>query len=281
MHLSDVLLQHPIQLVELGENTRVAYREAGKATKVTHVLLHGIGSASGSWALQLQCAQESPQVRVVAWDAPGYGESTPLAAEAPDASDYASRLWAWLDALDVRGPVTLVGHSLGALMVARAALHQAQRVHRLVLLSPARGYGNASEEERRHKLNDRLSQLERLGPEGMAQARGAAMLSPAAGAELVQAVRETMARIHVGGYTQAARLLSQGDLETDLRQVACQVQVASGSADTITPAMACQGVARAIGQDRIDLGPVGHACPLEAADAVNALTGLAPILPTE
>lgn len=276
MNPSTILLQHPIRLAEPGGGARVAYREAGTAAAVTHVLLHGIGSASGSWALQLAAAQTNPSTRVLAWDAPGYGDSTPVAPAAPDASDYAARLWAWLDALGVHTPVTLVGHSLGALMVARAALQQPQRVQRLVLLAPARGYGNAPAAERQQKLGDRLALLEKLGPQGMAQARGAAMLSPTAPAVLVDAVRETMARIHVGGYTQAARLLDQGDLMADLQRVTCPVRVASGSADTITPPPACQAVARGVGQDRIDLGPVGHACPLEAADAVNALTGLVP-----
>ncbi len=273
---SDLLLQHPVRLAELGGGTRVAYREAGTATAVTHVLLHGIGSASGSWAFQLQAAQANPAVRVLTWDAPGYGDSTPLAPEAPDATDYATRLWAWLDVLNVHSPVTLVGHSLGALMVARAALLHPSRVQQLVLLSPARGYGNAAPAERAQKLGDRLALLTQLGPQGMAQARGAAMLSPAAPPALVDAVRGTMARIHMGGYTQAARLLDQGDLLADLRQVTCPVRVASGGADTITPPAACEAVARSVGQDRQDLGPVGHACPLEAADAVNALTGLVP-----
>lgn len=271
-----ILSQHPLRLAELGGGTRVAYREAGTAAAVTHVLLHGIGSASGSWAFQLQAAQANPAVRVLAWDAPGYGDSTPLAPEAPDATDYATRLWAWLDVLNVHTPVTLVGHSLGALMVARAALLHPSRVRQLVLLSPARGYGSAAPAERAQKLGDRLALLTKLGPQGMAQARGAAMLSPTAPPALVDAVRETMARIHVGGYTQAARLLDQGDLLADLRQATCPVRVASGSADTITPPAACEAVARSVGQDRQDLGPVGHACPLEAADAVNALTGLVP-----
>lgn len=278
---SDLLLQQPIRLAELGGGVHVAYREAGAAAVVTHVLLHGIGSASGSWAFQLQAAQGNPAVRVLAWDAPGYGNSTPVSPEAPDANDYAVRLWAWLDALNVRTPVTLVGHSLGALMVARAALLQPARVQRLVLLAPARGYGKAPAAERAEKLSGRLALLSKLGPEGMAQARGAAMLSPAAPAALVDAVRETMARIHVGGYTQAARLLDQGDLMADLQQVGCPVLVASGSADTITPPASCQSVARSVGQDRHDLGPVGHACALEAADAVSALTGLAPSTPAE
>ncbi|GLS15513.1 alpha/beta fold hydrolase [Hydrogenophaga electricum] len=274
MSPSSILLQHPPRLADLGGGVRVGYRESGTAGAVTHVLLHGIGSGAGSWAFQLQAAAQATGLRALAWDAPGYGESTPLEGEAPDAGAYATRLWQWLDSLGVQGPVTLVGHSLGCIMAARAALQQAARVQRLVLLSPARGYGQAPLAERQQKLQNRLAMLARLGPVGMARERGAAMLSASAAPELVEAVRDTMARVHVGGYTQATRLLDQADLGADLVQLPGPVRVASGHADTITPPAACQAVARSVGQDWQDLGPVGHACPLEAAAQVNALIGL-------
>ena len=254
---------------------RVHYRSAGPSRRVSHVLLHGIGSGSGSWVRQLQAAQGLDDCRVLAWDAPGYESSESVAADWPQASDYADRLWSWLDALEVTQAVTLVGHSLGALMAASAAASQASRVTQLILLAPARGYGAAAEAERTKKLQDRLATLNTLGPAGMAKARSAAMLSPQAAPELVAAVRANMARVLPAGYTQAARLLAHGDLLADLARVTCPVQIASGSADSITPPAACQAVAAQHGVAWQDLGPVGHACMLEAALAVNALLGLA------
>ena len=44
--------------------------------------------------------------------------------------------------------------------------------------------------------------------------------------------------------------------------------VASGEADTITPPAACDEVAAAAGVRRLSLGAVGHACAVEAAQAV-------------
>lgn len=271
-----ILSQHPIRQAKLDGDRVVAFREAGSAKKVTHVLLHGIGSASGSWMFQLQAAHMRSDVRVLAWDAPGYGQSTPLPCAHPDAGEYAQRLWDWLNALGAHEPVALVGHSLGAIMAARATCMQPKRVRHLALLSPARGYGSANAAERDRKLRDRLTQLKTLGPQGMASTRSVAMLSPGASAGLIDAVRETMAGIDPAGYTQASWLLARSDLLADLEQVDCPVAVASGSADLITPPQACRDVARQVGQDWQDLGPVGHACPLEAPHAVNALTGLAP-----
>ena len=259
----------------------VQYREArspGAAGRVTHVLLHGIGSASGSWLAQLEAARQrnDAALRVLAWDAPGYGASDALTVEQPRAADYATRVWAWLDALGVGAsdPVTLVGHSLGALMAAAATLQAPQRVAALVLLAPAQGYGNADPAVRQKKLADRLDSLARLGPAGLARQRGAALLSPGADAAQRALVERLMAAIDPHGYTQAAHMLAQGDLAADLGRVACPVTVASGSADTITPPEACAALARQLGTPYLSLGPVGHACAIEAPIAVNRLLGL-------
>ena len=286
---------------------QIAYRQSGAAAQATHVLLHGIGSSSANWLAQLEAAALNPAFCLLAWDAPGYGSSDALPMDAPAAADYAHRLWAWLDAMDaitvqhahrgvtsdaasagVAARFTLVGHSLGCLMAASAAQQSPQRVKRLILLSPAQGYARAQAAERDKKLQDRLDALTRLGPAGLAQARGAAMLSPSASADQIAFVQQAMAQINPAGYAQAARMLAGGDLLSDLSlldsrlldsrlvaaQSACPVWVASGSADTITPPAGCQQVAVHINAPYISLGAVGHACAVEAAHEVARLIGL-------
>lgn len=255
---------------------QVQYRRAGLATAAnTCVLLHGIGSGSASWLAQLEAAACQPEAMcVLAWEAPGYGASHAVPSAQPLAGEYAQRVWAWLDALSVSSAITLVGHSLGAIMAARAAVLQPQRVRRLVLLAPAQGYGAASEALRQQKREDRLNNLRSLGPERMAQQRASAMLSPGASHEHIEFVQSIMAQVNVAGYTQAVHLLAQSDLLTDLRQWPGVLVLASGQADTITPPSGCQSVAIARQAPWHDLGNAGHACALEAADAVNALLGL-------
>jgi pimeloyl-ACP methyl ester carboxylesterase len=255
---------------------RVQFRQAGSVNTVrTCVLLHGIGSGSASWLAQLEAAERDPQAtRVLAWEAPGYGASHAVPAAQPWATDYAHRVWAWLDALQVSSAVTLVGHSLGAIVAASAAVLQHKRVQQLVLLAPAQGYGAASEAVRQQKRDDRLHTLNTLGPAGMAQKRASAMLSPQASSQHMAFVQSIMSQVHVAGYTQATHLLAQSDLLTDLQQWSGPLVVASGQADTITPASGCQTVAQARQVPWHDLGNAGHACALEAADAVNALLQL-------
>lgn len=282
-NLQQTLARHPVARISTAGG-QMQYRQAGNLQLApTHVLLHGIGSGSASWVWQMEAAARQPALRVLAWDAPGYGSaeggSEALPMEAPAATDYAWRMWQWLDAVlaaerAAAAPITLVGHSLGCLMAAAAARLAPGRVQRLLLLSPAQGYAQASAADRAKKLDDRLAALATLGPQGIADKRGSAMLSPQADAALVSFIQSVMAQIDPQGYSQAARMLSQGDLLADLATLTCPVAVASGSADSITPPAGCQAAAAHIGAPYTSLSGAGHACALESPEAVSALIGL-------
>jgi pimeloyl-ACP methyl ester carboxylesterase len=259
----------PARPVPVGGGAVVSVREHGAGPAV--VCLHGIGSGAASWlnvALLL-----APQARVIAWDAPGYGASTPLAPAAPTAADYAERLHALLDALDVQSCV-LVGHSLGALTAASAArtdLALASRIRRLVLISPAAGYGAPSRAEARAKVRtERLAALDELGIAGMAAKRSGRLLSDTASELARQWVRWNMARLNEGGYRQAVELLCNADLLADLPP-AMPVRVACGTLDVITTPEACTEVARRCGVPLEPIVGAGHASYVEQPQAVAAL----------
>ncbi len=239
------------------------------------VLLHGIGSGSGSWHRLLHSAM--PQ-RLLAWDAPGYADSRPLPAEQPLARDYGRVLWAWLDELGETAPVHLVGHSLGCLMAAGAAALQAPRVASLSLLSPAQGYGSAEPAVREKKTQERLQAMQDLGLEKMAAQRAPRLLSPQASAQDIALATHLMAHLNAGGYTQATHMLGLGDIRADLKAafasqpgLAQRTQVACGAQDVITPPQACEKLARELDLPYTDLGPAGHLCALEASEAVIRL----------
>lgn len=65
------------------------------------VLRHGVGSNAASWGAML--AVLDPRMEAMAWDAPGYGNSTPLTAAWPRAAAYATRLEAAMAAVRPAG----------------------------------------------------------------------------------------------------------------------------------------------------------------------------------
>jgi pimeloyl-ACP methyl ester carboxylesterase len=245
----------------------VSYREAGAGPAL--VCLHGIGSQSGSWVRQIEGL--APHFRVVAWDAPGYGESDRLPAETPSAGDYAGALAALLDGLGI-ARATLVASSLGALVAGAFAARWPQRARSLVLLNPAGGYGGATAQEREEKLAVRLDRLARLGPNGMAEDPSPGMLSAAASAEARALAAWSTAGLRPDGYAQAARMLANGRLVDDAARYPGPVLVVGTTADTITPPAGCERIARAFpaGRFRLLEGP-GHLSYLDVPATVNAL----------
>jgi len=263
------LSHFPAQRAVTSESV-IGYREAGAAhdRALPLVLLHGIGSGAASWVQQFEVLGAAR--RVLAWDAPGYGESTPVLGASPNANDYAQALKNWLDALQIERCV-LVGHSLGAIIAGAFAASYPSRVASLLLISPAAGYGNAPEELRTSKRDNRLAMLAELGPQGLAEKRSANMLSPHADKESRDWVRWNMSRIVPAGYAQATHLLANADLVADVARYNGPIAVAVGAEDSITPPSSCERIAQAA-RTRLQIVPrAGHAGYIEAGDTYTAL----------
>ncbi|BAN47290.1 alpha/beta fold hydrolase [Metapseudomonas resinovorans] len=259
----------PERLVQLADGAQVAIRECGQGPAV--VLLHGIGSGSASW---LHCAQRlAASCRVIAWDAPGYGQSTPLPQAQPRAGDYAARLELLLAELGVERCL-LVGHSLGALMAtAYASGVGAARVGRLLLISPARGYGAPELRDSGLRVRQqRLDNLERLGIDGLASERTARLLGPNPSEGALAWVRWNMARLNPHGYRQAVELLCGDDLLAyGVPAMPCEVHC--GEADGITPPQNCSAIARLLDAPFSMIPGAGHASPIEQPEVVAGRIG--------
>ena len=254
--------------VEAG-GARFSYREKGSGPAL--VLIHGIGSGARSWAAQLE--DLSPSFRVIAWDAPGYGDSTPLPQASPQAADYASRLELLLGALGV-ARLHLVGHSLGAIIAARFAADHPGRILRLTLASPSGGHARLAEAERKKLRDGRLDDLASLGARGMAEKRGPRLLGPGATEEHRRSVVETMAQVHPEGYAQAVHLLSNADTRADIARLpaAVPLQFVLGDADVITPPAGIRDIASVRPEAPVHVIPgAGHALYIENPPAFNRL----------
>ena len=110
----------------------IAYLDGGKGEPL--VLLHGIGGDKDNWAYVALFLTR--RYRVVAWDAPGFGESS-----RPDGASYAveaqvERLHAFLRTLGITR-AHFGGNSMGGLIASHYALRYPDEVESLWLLNTA------------------------------------------------------------------------------------------------------------------------------------------------
>lgn len=113
------------------------YRRFDQGDGLPVVLLHGIANSGKSWMYAASLMQKLP-VRVLVLDLLGFGKSPhPVDIWVTyDANDHARAVIRTLAKSHVRGPVILVGHSMGCLVAVRVAMLRPDLVERLVLYQP-------------------------------------------------------------------------------------------------------------------------------------------------
>lgn len=245
--------------------------EAG-AGALPLVCLHGIGSEAR--AFDALAGALHAGLRVIAWEAPGYGPSAPLPQDWPEPADYADALARLADGLGLER-FWLLGHSLGTLIGAAFAARHPDRVAGLALVSCAQGMGVAPGSPLPARAQARIDDLERLGPAAFACARAPRLIhEPARHSELVAAVAAGMARVRLPGYAQAVRMLASGDLAGQAAALRVPSCVFVGAEDVVTPPAQSRAVWDALPaptrRHYAELSDTGHAAPQQAPAALAA-----------
>ncbi|EFE96255.1 alpha/beta fold hydrolase [Serratia odorifera] len=244
----------------------LSWREAGQGRPV--VLLHGISSGSASWVKQLTDARLAAGHRLIAWDAPGYGGSAPLADAQPDAAAYARALAALIDHLQLAQPL-VIGHSLGALIGSAYAAEYPYGLNGLVLADPAQGYGSATAEKRRQVYQQRQQMMATLGPQGYGEQRAAALLREGADPQDIAWVQSAMRQLNPPGFLSAAWMLANDDIGAYLMRYRGPLQVWCGDVDQITPPAAAGELAQRQDAELRLITDAGHASYLDAPSVFN------------
>lgn len=256
-----------LEICETGAGT-LSFRQCGAGAQAL-LLLHGLGSGSASWERQL--AHFAPALRVIAWEAPGYGRSEPLDSEAPEAAAYADALEALRLELRVER-LHLVGHSMGGLIAAVYAARHPRAVRTLTLSHAAIGFGPLAGTERLRALLARLPDMEALGAAAFAQKFAPNLVAPAAPPDVLERVRTVMGGLNPAGYRQALHMLARSDIFPHLAAVQAPAIVLWGTADRIAPEADMLAMVQALPGAAYHVLPgVGHAPYLEAPEAYNAL----------
>jgi pimeloyl-ACP methyl ester carboxylesterase len=246
----------------------ITYRESGGKDAPALVLLHGIGSTSSGWRLQYGPLGE--RFRVIAWDAPGYGGSAPLAGEAPPVEAYARALAGLLDALGVRAAIVGTNSWGTPTGVAFARLYP-QRVRALVLGGPAAGWGHEPPAERERRAAARIERVTQLGMRKMREEDAADLVAPGTRAEVLEWVKGAEG-LNPAGYAQAVRMLAAADVPREIAAVRCPVTVVSGELDRRTPPETnAKRIVAAAPNATLQVVPkCGHLPHLEYPEAFNA-----------
>lgn len=247
----------------------ISFRESGRKDAPALVLLHGIGSTSAGWRLQYEPLGR--HCRVIAWDAPGYGGSKPLAGDAPSAAAYALALARLLDALGVAQAV-IGTNSWGTPTGVVFARLYPQRVRGLVLGGPAAGWGALPKEERDKRAAARLERVRALGMKKMREEDAAELVAPGTRAEVIQWIQGAEG-LHAEGYAQAMHMLAEVDVPREAAGVTCPAKIVSGELDRRTPPEAnARRIAAALPNASLVMIPsCGHLPHLEHPEKFNAV----------
>ncbi|WP_071675580.1 alpha/beta fold hydrolase [Nioella nitratireducens] len=254
----------------------IEYLERPGTGGPTIMLLHGIGSQAQSFETAIRQLPED--WRVIAWNAPGYGRSEPLAQPCPVALDYAEALQRLIQDLRLT-KLVVAGHSLGSLVGAAYAATHRDRVSQLLLASPALGHGMAPG-TLSTAAQARIDDLHTQGPEAFAAARANRLVFRAEQApELVARVQQAMSQVTSPGYDAAVRMLASGRLLDDAVRLLVPTDVIVGAEDVVTPpdgARRVHATLHAAARGRLTLVPgCGHAlyqqCPAAFAGALTEM----------
>lgn len=97
--------------LQRSNNGSLAWYQTGDGVPL--VFVHGVGLRAESWCAQIDYFSQSH--RVYALDMPGHGGSPCFTTVSPDLGDYSQRIRHFL-LTEVREPVVLIGHSMGAML---------------------------------------------------------------------------------------------------------------------------------------------------------------------
>ncbi len=249
----------------------VEYREAGAKDRPAVLLMHGIGSSSAGYRAQLAGLRD--RYRVIAWNAPGFGNSTPLAESRPDTKAYVAVAIGLLNALGITELAALVGSSWGSVVAMAVAQSSGFPVRSLVLSAPntARGLHD-SPPQREHALQAALA----AGLASFNQERSAIagrLLAPGAAPVVRELTMRLRDAVTPEGWAQAMSMLFTVHTPRLLPLVAGQVTIVVGTEDQLAPEAAHAAVLRATRPDAtcVRLEGIGHMPKLEAPAAFNRL----------
>ncbi|QPF93582.1 alpha/beta fold hydrolase [Bradyrhizobium commune] len=253
-----------------GQRGQMEYRSAGNPSNPAVLMLHGLGSSSAGYRAQF--AGLSRDFHVIAWNAPGFGRSSPIPGQDADIDGYTNALEGLLRALGVRRLAALVGSSWGSVVALAFARRYPSLIGSLVLSAPNAARGHITGEARDAELNAwlRMADVDILVSRAAIANRLVAPHTPAQVRQHVECLRDGMT---TDGWRQAIRSLFTVYTPDIIAAVKSPIAILSGTLDQVAPYRDHAGrlLAAAPSAMAHSFEDCGHILKLEAPSKFNAV----------
>ena len=253
----------PLQLARQPYG-QMSFRSRGDGETI--VFLHGLLGSSKSWAFQFD--RLSRDYRMIAWDAPGYGQSEMVSAS----------IDAFVDALrelitNIGQPrVSLVGHSMGGTVAACFAAAFPELVSRLVLSCSHAGYGEPETAPMSAKFERRMRELNEIGAIAYGVNRARGLLPDSVSACVFDYAAAIASETNSEALRRATRMLQCADNRPLLPKLKMPILVLTGEMDSdVQPHLKADLLRLAPITRHVEMPGLGHAPYFEAPDYYTSL----------
>lgn len=244
----------------------IAYQRAGSGPAI--VLLHGFSLDSRSWRPQIEGL--SDQFTVIAWDAPGTGQS-----QDPPSTfgirDWADSLAGVLDAAGIPR-AHLVGLSWGGLLAQEFYRRYSSRVMSLVLAGTYAGWKGSLPAPVPEQRLEACIKDSSLPPGEFVQKYNPGMFGDAPTQEVRTELAHIMSEFHPAGFRLMAAALAQADTRELLPTIQVPTLLIWGDADERASLGVGQTMRDAIPGAKLEvIRGAGHLSNLERSEDFNAI----------
>jgi pimeloyl-ACP methyl ester carboxylesterase len=251
--------------VEVNGNS-IAYERVGDGPAV--VLLHGFTQDSRVWQPQIEGL--SDQFTVIAWDAPGAGQSSDP-HEPFGISGWVENLAGLLDAIGIH-QAHILGLSWGGILAQEFYRQHSERILSLILADTYAGWKGSLPEPIPQERLAACLQDAALPPGDFVTKYLPGMFSESP----PHAAREWLSAVMSGFHPIGFRMMAASSAEADTRDLLPTIRVPTlliwGDADQRSPMRVAYQLRDAIPSARLSVIPgAGHVSNLEAPDRFNAL----------
>jgi 3-oxoadipate enol-lactonase/4-carboxymuconolactone decarboxylase len=248
-------------------DTLLDHRAEGPASAPPLLLGPSLGTSSALW--DRVAPELSISHRVIRWDLPGHGGSSPdLIGPGATVADLADLVLALADSLGVER-FAYAGVSLGGAVGLHLAVHHPERVSSLAVLCSSAHFDGANGAQ---GWIERAARVRAEGVEWLAGTADARWFTPGF---TVPELVEDQRRADPGAYAACCDALASYDLRGELSRIGAPTLVVAGREDPATPPAHLREIADAVpGAALVELPGASHLAPAERPEAVlTALRG--------